>query len=1122
MFKKAKLLLSLAALSGSLTSGAAIGMYRYGYQMIYLNTDDKDHTIMQKMQYKTNSDNSPVVENWSEIDAVVNVVVPKTLTFDSTDFEGTYTMTGIANRAFRCSADREAFGEYNNPGVQYDFINSIKTVSLPSTITTIGYEVFQNCVSLTTVNIPASVTSLGYSTFENCTSLVNVDFQANLSDGILPNNTFKGCTSLQEITLPESITAVGFSAFEGCTSLTTVNVMATSLSIAPDAFDGIDLLGVTFKVPAGCKANFSNLEALGAIVETDGVEPVVGETFVVNGIKFKTTSVNPNEVAVVFSSRIIQNAPFSLPSTIEYSGNTYNVVSIKDNAFEQSIFTSVTLPEGIREIGLSAFANCYYLESINFPATLTSIGSAAFENTLITSLVIPETVNNLNPGAFQNCPSLTEIDIKADIEVLNRLMFRNCTNLRKVTFPASLTYIADGVFSNCPELSEIVFTGNSLNLSTNALSDASADASSYTPRDFSQVEVVIPDAANLSGFDCLKDHVLCVKTPDGTIIYGEGADEGADNDWSDIVVYSIRAQDQARGALYADPDGCKLAAAGSTYSYEGYTLFANVAIDPNDPLQQFVLIEYQGKKYMYNLGTEKFCRTHGDANTCVDLVSEKTSEAKINEITVTYQEIQGVTYTIIQYGEGNLNFSNGTGHYGAIRIAGGIDAGTRMLCTPVEGVSLSKRQYAHAINILRGGQQLEKFNTALSLLAHTGVGYPVKAERDALTDVIYNLESTAEEMETAIAAYYSTTDIELPQSGKAYAIKARYTNGTYRYVTYNGTRLHISDTKPTDGTDIFILKATGEETANHERDFAMLNPAVGMFLTYYADGKRGVDQSQGYVPDYLTNDGKNANITLGHNPTPGSDIAAEDVFGTISLGAVMYNTNTKYRLMAGDNNYHNGQPSLYLFSNTRSSFFEFEEVENPMAIEFNDANHAILNNMATYVAPYKTVLPEGVTAYFISEVEENPLTRSETAGKAIIKELAKPGSAIPANTPVILSGDLSGATLEPATTESVSNIPQKFANLLGVTANGDVNRHVLNGDHFELTATPAAGSVYLQVPSEHTAETYSLDASDTTTSISELQTSDSANGVVYDLQGRRLAAPAKGVNIINGRKVLVR
>ncbi len=43
-----------------------------------------------------------------------------------------------------------------------------------------------------------------------------------------------------------------------------------------------------------------------------------------------------------------------------------------------------------------------------------------------------------------------------------------------------------------------------------------------------------------------------------------------------------------------------------------------------------------------------------------------------------------------------------------------------------------------------------------------------------------------------------------------------------------------------------------------------------------------------------------------------------------------------------------------------------------------------------------------------------------------------------------------------------------------------------------------------------------------TTKIAEINAESNASAAVYDLQGRKLAAPAKGINIINGKKVLVK
>ena len=54
------------------------------------------------------------------------------------------------------------------------------------------------------------------------------------------------------------------------------------------------------------------------------------------------------------------------------------------------------------------------------------------------------------------------------------------------------------------------------------------------------------------------------------------------------------------------------------------------------------------------------------------------------------------------------------------------------------------------------------------------------------------------------------------------------------------------------------------------------------------------------------------------------------------------------------------------------------------------------------------------------------------------------------------------------------------------------------------------------------AQLFPIEITPATDGISEITTENSDNIVIYDLQGRKLAAPVKGINIINGRKVLVK
>ena len=47
-------------------------------------------------------------------------------------------------------------------------------ITIPNSVTSIGYNAFQNCTGLTSVNIPNSVTSIGSYTFQGCTGLKSI------------------------------------------------------------------------------------------------------------------------------------------------------------------------------------------------------------------------------------------------------------------------------------------------------------------------------------------------------------------------------------------------------------------------------------------------------------------------------------------------------------------------------------------------------------------------------------------------------------------------------------------------------------------------------------------------------------------------------------------------------------------------------------------------------------------------------------------------------------------------------------------------------------------------------------------------------------------------------------
>ena len=90
---------------------------------------------------------------------------------------------------------------------------SLVSVSIPYSVTTIGYRAFYSCKKLETVNIPYTVTTFGQAIFGWCTKLKNVQFASGVTQ--IGPWMFQGCESLTSIDIPDTVTVINELAFQG-------------------------------------------------------------------------------------------------------------------------------------------------------------------------------------------------------------------------------------------------------------------------------------------------------------------------------------------------------------------------------------------------------------------------------------------------------------------------------------------------------------------------------------------------------------------------------------------------------------------------------------------------------------------------------------------------------------------------------------------------------------------------------------------------------------------------------------------------------------------------------------------------------------------------------------------
>jgi hypothetical protein len=101
----------------------------------------------------------------------------------------------------------------------FDYCDSMTSVTIPDSVTYIGYGAFTMCRSLTTATIGGGVTELE-GTFILCFNLQNVTIGSSVTH--IYDNAFGYCYALPSITIPASVTMIGAFSFQYCFDLKSI------------------------------------------------------------------------------------------------------------------------------------------------------------------------------------------------------------------------------------------------------------------------------------------------------------------------------------------------------------------------------------------------------------------------------------------------------------------------------------------------------------------------------------------------------------------------------------------------------------------------------------------------------------------------------------------------------------------------------------------------------------------------------------------------------------------------------------------------------------------------------------------------------------------------------------
>ena len=118
---------------------------------------------------------------------------------------------------------------------------SIRTVTLPPSLQTIGKRAFQGCDSLVSINLE-NVKKIGVDAFNSCDLLKSVDLSSLF---FIDEHTFSSCYALESVKISEKTTSIGYDAFWYCERLFSVVIPDGVESIGDNAFENCGLRKLT-------------------------------------------------------------------------------------------------------------------------------------------------------------------------------------------------------------------------------------------------------------------------------------------------------------------------------------------------------------------------------------------------------------------------------------------------------------------------------------------------------------------------------------------------------------------------------------------------------------------------------------------------------------------------------------------------------------------------------------------------------------------------------------------------------------------------------------------------------------------------------------------------------------
>ena len=428
---------------------------------------------------------------------------------------------------------------FNANIISNTYSNGQGVIEFDADLTTIGKEAFYKSPTLMSISIPSTITSIGTDAFANCSVLTKlnisdlsawckIDFaNANANPLSLSTRLYLNNVEITELNIPEDVTEIKPFAFRYFKRLKHLNIHDNISSIGDYAFqacssleniiigDGVRKIGIRAFEACAMKELTIGKSLISisdyAFVWCEALETITISSYniTMGSDPFQNTTPTRVNIKITNWGGFCSNTLYRIPGEkhvyIDDKEITElvipdNVTRIGEKAFYDFCFlTSISIPSSVTEIGSNAFNNCTGTLSINSKLLESddsnlkySVGNSSFSKIIIgdnitrigdsafyrlrslKSVVMSDSITEIGALAFFQCENLTEINLSSNLTKIGQRAFCYCTLLSNVTFDNKLNSIGDRAFEQCTSLTKVVIPNSVTELGDYAFYGCSA------------------------------------------------------------------------------------------------------------------------------------------------------------------------------------------------------------------------------------------------------------------------------------------------------------------------------------------------------------------------------------------------------------------------------------------------------------------------------------------------------------------------------------------------------------------------------------------------------------------------------------------------------------------------